>query len=127
MIGFIISAVVAAIAISVTSIVLPQISYGDDPATLAVVAVIFGVVNGFVKPIVKLLSLPLRMMTLGAFGFVINAALLLGVAWLADQLGYSFTVGGFPPDLSAETLGVAAVGAAIIGIVTAVVGLVVRD
>jgi putative membrane protein len=127
MIGFIISAVVAAIAIAVTAIVLPSISYGDDYQTLAVVAVIFGLVNGFVKPIVMMLSLPLRMVTLGAIGFVINAALLLGVAWVADQLDYSFTVGGFPPDLSAETFGVAIIGAAIISIVTAVVGLVVRD
>ncbi len=127
MIGFIISAVVAAIAVAVTSIVLPQISYGDDYATLAVVAVIFGVVNGLVRPIVRLLSLPLRMATMGLIGFVINAALLLGVAWAADQLGYTFTVGDFPPHLTVETLGVAIVGAAIIAIVTAVVGLVVRD
>ena len=127
MIGFIISAVVAAIAVAVTSIVLPQITYGDDYTTLAVVAVIFGVVNGFVKPVVKVLSLPLRLVTLGAIGFVINAALLLGVAWLAGELGYSFTVGGFPPDLTAETFGVAVIGAAIISVVTAVVGLVIRD
>jgi putative membrane protein len=127
MIGFLIRAIVAAIAIAVTAIVLPQISYGDDYTTLAVVAVIFGLVNGFVKPVVQLLSLPLRMMTLGVIGFVINGALLLGVAWLADNLGYTFTVGGFPPDLTIETLWVAIVGAAVIGIVSAVVGLVVRD
>jgi putative membrane protein len=127
MLGFIISAVVAAIAIAVTSIVLPTISYGEDYTTLAVVAVIFGVVNAFVRPIVKALSLPLRMATLGLIGFVINAALLLGVAWLAGELGYTFTVGGFPPDLSLETLGVAVVGAAVMGVVTAVVGLVIRD
>jgi putative membrane protein len=127
MTGFIISAVVAAIAVAVTSIVLPQISYGDDYATLAVVAVIFGLVNGFVKPIVKLLSLPLRMATLGLIGFVVNAALLLGVAWVAGELGYTFTVGDFPPDLTLETIGIAVVGAAIMGVVTAVVGLVIRD
>jgi putative membrane protein len=127
MIGFVIRAIVAAIAIAVTAIVLPSISYGNDNATLAVVAVIFGLVNAFVKPIVQLLSLPLRLMTLGTIGFVINAILLLGVAWLADQLDFTFTIGGFPPDLTAETLGVAIIGAAIIGVVTAVVGLVIRD
>lgn len=127
MIGFIISAAVAAIAVAVTAIVLPSISYGGDYATLAVVAVIFGVVNGFVKPVIQALSLPLRMVTLGAIGFIVNALLLLAVAWVADYLGYSFTVGGFPPDLTAETFGVAIVGAAIISIVTAVVGIVVRD
>lgn len=127
MLGFIISAVVAAIAIAVTSIVLPQISYGDDATTLAVVAVIFGVVNAFVRPVVKLLSLPLRMATLGLIGFVINAALLLGVAWVAGELGYTFTIGDFPPDLTIETVGIAVVGAAVMGVVTAVVGLVIRD
>jgi putative membrane protein len=127
MIGFVIRAIVAAIAIAVTAIVLPSISYGNDNATLAVVAVIFGLVNAFVKPIVQLLSLPLRLMTLGTIGFVINAILLLGVAWLADQMDFTFTIGGFPPDLTAETLGVAIIGAAIIGVVTAVVGLVIRD
>lgn len=127
MIGFLIRAVVAAIAIAVTAIALPSISYGDDYTTLAVVAVIFGVVNGFVKPIVQLLSLPLRLATMGTIGFVINAALLLGVAWLATELGYTFTVGGFPPDLTAETLGVAVIGALIMGVVTGVVGMVIRD
>lgn len=127
MIGFIIRAVVAAIAIAVTAIVLPEISYGDDFATLAVVAVIFGVVNGFVKPIVQLLAMPLRMMTMGLIGFVINGLLLLGVAWLATELGYTFTVGGFPPDLTVETLLWAVVGAVIMGVVTGVVGMVIRD
>lgn len=127
MIGFIIRAVVAAIAIAVTAIVLPEISYGDDYATLAVVAVIFGVVNGLVKPIVQLLALPLRMMTMGVIGFVINGLLLLGVAWLATELGYTFTVGGFPPDLTVETLLWAVAGAVIMGVVTGVVGMVIRD
>lgn len=127
MIGFIIRAVVAAIAIAVTAIVLPEISYGDDFVTLAVVAVIFGVVNGFVKPIVQLLAMPLRMMTMGLIGFVINGLLLLGVAWLATELGYTFTVGGFPPDLTVETLLWAVVGAVIMGVVTGVVGMVIRD
>ncbi len=99
MLGFIVSAIVAAIAIAITAILIPQISYGDDYMNLAVVAVIFGLVNGFVKPIVKLLALPLRMATLGLISFVINAGLLLLVAWLSTTLKYTFTIDTFPPDL----------------------------
>jgi putative membrane protein len=124
MLGFIISAGVAAVAIAVTAYILPQISYGDDIQTLLIVAVIFGLVNGFIRPIVRLLSLPLRMMSFGLVGFVINAGLLLLVAYLADIAGLTFTVAGFPPDLTAETLGVAVIGAAIISAVTTAVNLI---
>lgn len=124
MVGFIVSAGVAAIAIAVTAYLLPQISYGEDVQTLLIVAVIFGLVNGIVRPIVRLLALPVRMMTFGVIGFVINAGLLLLVAWLADLAGLTFVVGGFPPDLTAETLGVAVIGAAIISAVTTAVNLV---
>ncbi len=125
--SFIVSAIVAAVAIAITSIVLPQISYGDEPASLAVVAVIFGLVNGLVKPIVRLLALPLRMMTLGLISFVINGLLLLLVAWLSSKLGFTFTIDTFPPDLSAATFVYAIVAAVIISVVTTAVGLVVRD
>jgi putative membrane protein len=124
MLGFIISAGVAAVAIAVTAYVLPQISYGDDIQTLLIVAVIFGLVNGLVRPIVRLLALPLRMATFGLIGFVINAALLLLVAYLADLFGLTFTIAGFPPDLSFEALGVALIGAAIISAVTTAVNLI---
>jgi putative membrane protein len=125
MLGFIISAGVSAVAIAATAYLLPQISYGDDLQTLILVAVIFGLVNGLIRPIVKLLALPVRMMTFGLIGFVINAGLLLLVAFLADQAGLTFTVGGFPPDITAETLGVAVIGAAIISAVTTAVNLII--
>jgi len=106
---------------------LPQIDYGDSIPGLIVVALIAGVVNGLIKPVVKLLSLPLTMMTLGLFGLVINAILLLLIAWLADLLGVTFTVGGFPPDLSVDALIAAIIGGIAISIVGSIVNMAVPD
>jgi putative membrane protein len=53
---------------------------------LLVVAVIFGLVNAFIRPLVKFFSLPLTCLTLGLFTLVINAAMLLLTAFLAGSL-----------------------------------------
>ena len=63
--------------------------------TLLVVALIFGVVNAIVEPIVKLLSLPFIILTLGLFLIVINAAMLLLTSWISGELGHRFVVDGF--------------------------------
>ena len=90
-------------------------------------ALIAGVVNGFIKPIIKLFSLPLTMVTLGLFGLVINAGLLLLIAWIADLVGVTFTVGGFPPDFGLDAIGAAFIGGIAITIVGSIVGMVVHD
>ena len=94
---------------------------------MLIVSLIAGVVNGLLKPILKLVSLPLNMMTLGLFGLVINAALLLLIAWLSDLIGITFTIGDFPPDFSVDTLTTALIGGVAISLVGSVVGTVVRD
>jgi putative membrane protein len=70
-------------------------STGKKVGTLIIVALIFGVVNFLVKPIVNLLSLPLLILTLGLFTLVVNALMLLLTSWLADKLDVSFHVEGF--------------------------------
>ncbi|GAA2064786.1 phage holin family protein [Streptomyces albiaxialis] len=70
-------------------------SGGEKTLTLVVVALIFGVVNFVVKPIVKLFSVPLLILTLGLFTLVINALMLMLTSWLADKLDLSFHVEGF--------------------------------
>lgn len=70
-------------------------STGKKIGTLLVVALIFGLVNFLVKPIVKLLSLPLLILTLGLFTLVVNALMLLLTSWLADTFDLSFHVEGF--------------------------------
>jgi putative membrane protein len=61
------------------------------------VALIFGLINTFVKPVLRLLTLPITMATLGLFLLVLNALLLLLVGWISSQLGLAFTVDGFVP------------------------------
>ncbi|GAA3175663.1 phage holin family protein [Streptomyces virens] len=68
---------------------------GKKVGTLLLVALLFGLVNFVVKPVVKLLSLPLLVLTLGLFTLVVNALMLLLTSWLADRLDLSFHVEGF--------------------------------
>ena len=125
--GFLIGTLATAITFAVVSYVLPQIDYDEEIGNLVVISLIAGVVNGLIKPIIKVFSLPLTMMTLGLFGLVINAGLLLLVAWLSDVIGISFTVGGFPPDFGIDTLVTAVLGGIAISVVGSVVAMVVHD
>ena len=63
--------------------------------TLLVVAAIFAVINSFVRPLAKLLSLPFIVLTLGLLIFVINALMLLLTSWISGGLGLAFHVNGF--------------------------------
>src|SRR6188768_3866689 len=62
------------------------------------VALIFGLVNTFLKPILRLLTLPITMVTLGLFLLVLNA-LLLFVGWISSELALGLTIDGFVPAL----------------------------
>ena len=66
-------------------------------AALAGVALVFGVVNAFVKPILTLLSLPAVVLTLGFFLLVLNALMLMLTSGLSTTLGLGFHVAGFWP------------------------------
>ena len=126
--GFIIGTIATAITFAIVAYLLPQIDFGDDVVGLIIVAVIAGLVNGVIKPIIKLFSLPLTMMTFGLFGLVINAALLLLIAWVASLVGITFTVGDFPTSgLSIDALIAALIGGIAISIVGAIVGMAIHD
>ncbi len=88
---------------------------GQRTATLLVVAVVFGVVNAVVRPVVTLLSLPFIIVTLGLMIFVINALMLLLTSALSGGLGLGFHVDGF---------GTALVGALVVTVATWVLELV---
>ena len=126
---FIIGTVVTAIAFAVVAYVLPEIKLGGEISQLLITAVIFGVVNAVIKPIVKILSFPINLATLGLFSFVVNAALLLLVAWVSTEVFKSpFTIGGFPTHgLSLNAIVWAVVGSIGISIVSSVIGIVVPD
>jgi putative membrane protein len=96
-------------------ITLTGATQADQIVTLVLVALVFGVVNAVVRPVVKLLSLPFIILTLGLLIFVINALMLLLTSWLSGQLGLGFHVDGFFTAL---------VGAVIVAVATWVLELV---
>lgn len=65
--------------------------------TLVVVAVIFGLVNAVLKPVIKVLGCPLYILTLGLIGLVVNALLFLLVGAICGAVGLPFVVDGFWP------------------------------
>ncbi|MFF0489653.1 phage holin family protein [Nocardia sp. NPDC003482] len=91
---------------------------GGKIVVLLAVAVVFGLVNALVKPIVKLLSLPLVVLTLGLFLLVINALMLLLTAKITETTEYGLRVHGF---------WAAVVGSIIITLVNWVLGVLVPD
>ncbi|MFF6995981.1 phage holin family protein [Streptomyces sp. NPDC008313] len=70
-------------------------STGKKAGTLILVALVFGLVNFLVKPVMKVLTFPLFILTLGLITLVVNALMLLLTSWVADKLDLSFHVDGF--------------------------------
>lgn len=63
--------------------------------TLLLVALAFGLVNGTLGRVVRVVSIPLYIITLGLFGIIVNGLMLLVVVWLSDLAGFGLAVGGF--------------------------------
>ncbi|MGZ8501271.1 MAG: phage holin family protein [Candidatus Limnocylindrales bacterium] len=124
MIDMIATVVGTGLALWVTSLIYKDISFGADPqiATVIIVAAILGLANALFKPVIKLLSLPLTLLTFGLFGLIVNGLLLLALAFVANELGLKFTVGGFPPKLGLDALIAAVVGGIILSIVSTIIG-----
>lgn len=127
--GLILGIAATAIAFAILTVLLPQVKWDNDYLHLAIIAVLFGIANGLVKPVVKLLSFPISFMTMGLFGFVINVVLFMGVAWVSDKyLHFGFTIAGWPKSgLTFDVIGIALVASIVLGILTAIVGMVVKD
>ncbi|QHC26518.1 phage holin family protein [Streptomyces sp. GS7] len=88
----------AALAVAIwllKGITLTGENTGRKVLTLVLVALIFGLVNFLVKPVVKLLSFPLFILTLGLITLVVNALMLLLTSWLAGKAHLAFHVDGF--------------------------------
>jgi putative membrane protein len=116
--------VVSAAALGVAAWVVPGIVLtGHDTAakalTLLIVAVIFGLINAVLKPVIKTVGCAFYVLTLGLFAIVVNGLLLWLTSWVAyDKLHEPFHVTGF----------VAAVeGALIVGVVSWLIHLILRD
>jgi putative membrane protein len=82
---FLIRVVISAVAIAITASLLPGVHVvNNDIGTLLILGVVFGLVNGLIKPIISLLTCPLVFLTLGLFILVINGAMLMLTAAISD-------------------------------------------
>jgi putative membrane protein len=120
---FFLRVIINAVAIWLATLVLPGLDVvgGDDTTTMVlvflVVALVFGLVNAVVKPLVAILSLPLYILTLGLFTIVVNALMLLLTGWLSERTEYGLRIDNF---------GTALLGALIISVVSLVLNVVLR-
>lgn len=104
-------------ALWAATVLVPGISFVGDAGRFLVVALVFGLLNALVRPILLLLSLPLLLLTLGLFTFVLNAFILMMLGSLSEGIGLGFHVNGFFP---------AFVGALIVTVVSFVLSMVVK-
>jgi putative membrane protein len=114
---------VVAAALGVASLLVPGIELTGSGSlkkvgTLIVVALIFGIVNAVIKPIVKTIGCLFYVLTLGLIGLVVNALLLWLCSWVAGKLSLPFHITGFWP---------AFWGAIIVGLVGWVLSLLLDD
>lgn len=100
----------------------------QDWVMILLIALIFALVNSYLKPIIKALAMPIGWMTMGMIAFVINALMLLATAWLvylapvqsALNADFAFTVGKYPPTFGYDTIGAAVVASILISLVATV-------
>ena len=120
---FLLRVVVSAAALAVATAVLPgiQLTAGSTISkvlTLIAVALIFGVINAFLKPIIKTIGCLFYILTLGLVALVVNALLLWLVSVVAGWLSLPFHITGFVP---------AFLGALIISVVTWLLSVLIPD
>ncbi len=109
--------IINAVALWVAVQLVPGIRAPDNVVTLAATAAIFGLVNALIRPVLKLVTCPLILLTLGLFTLVINALMLWLTSWIAGFFDLGFAVDGV----------VAAVlGAVVVSIVSVVLSWFVR-
>ncbi len=94
MLHFLLRAVFAAFGLAIASRLVPGVTY-DAPMTLFLAALLLGVVNALLRPLLVILTLPITVLTFGLFLLVINAAMIL----LVSKILPGFQVAGFIPGL----------------------------
>lgn len=126
MVSRVLDVVITAVGLLLAGLLVPDISvaWGDDgfviAASLLALAIVLSAVDASVGRALRLAAMPLRLLTLGLVSVVVDAALLLLVAFIVDAAwGPLIVIGGFPPQLSIGAVGTAALGALVITLVSA--------
>jgi putative membrane protein len=116
----VIQVVINAAALWVAVLIVPGLDYDFGPSDawwkFILVAVIFSLVNTYLRPILRILTLPITLITLGIFLLIINALMLLLTGAVANELGIALTVADF---------GAALLGAIVISLVGLVLSLII--
>jgi putative membrane protein len=115
---FLVRLLISAAALWVATKIVPGVSYSGDWGYLILVALVFGLLNALVRPVLALLTCPLLILTLGLFTFVINALVLWLTGALSGKLGLGFHVDGFWP---------AFLGALVVSVVSFLLSVLIPD
>lgn len=119
--GFVVRVLINGVAIWLATLLLPGLtviggdSTGGEVGVILLVALVFGLVNAIVKPIVNVLSIPLYILTLGLFTLVVNALMLMLTAWITEQTSWGLRI---------EDFGTAVLGGLIVAVVSFVLSAV---
>ncbi len=115
--NFLLRLLINAFALAAAAYLVPGVSRGSW-LDLLLVAFVFGIVNAIVGPLLKFLTCPLILLTLGLFLLVINALLLLITSWAGSLFGLGFSVSGF---------GAAFFGGLVVSIVSCLLSIALGD
>ena len=116
--SFVIRLLVNAAALWVATRIVPGVSYSGEVLPFLGVALVFGVVNATLRPVAKIVTLPLIILTLGIFSLVVNGLMLWLTGAVSDWLGLGFRVSGF---------WAAFFGALVVSVVSTLLSLLVRE
>ncbi len=115
---FIVRLLVNAAALWVATRIVPGVTYRGDVVPFIGVALVFGIVNAIIRPVAKILTFPLIIVTLGLFALVVNGLMLWLTSSLSGFFGLGFHVSGF---------WAAFFGALVVSIVSTMLSMVVRE
>ena len=122
--GIIIRLAITAVSLWIATLVIDGIRLTTDSTpgkagTLLAVAVIFGIVNAVLRPVIKTIGCGLYVLTLGLISLVVNGLLFMLTSWIAGQFDLPFHVDDFWPS--------AVLGALLVGIVSWLLNMLVPD
>ena len=115
---FILRWVINAIALFLAVYLVPGVSLQGGWASLIWLALIFGLINAFLRPLLKLLTCPLIVLTLGLFTLLINTFLFWLTSQVGQAFGIGFTISGFWP---------AFFGGLVVTVVSVILSLILKD
>ncbi len=115
---FLVRLLVNAAALWVATQVVSGVTFDGGPLPMLGVALVFGVVNALLRPVAKILTFPIIIVTLGIFALVINGLMLWLTSSLSSALGLGFHVSGF---------WAAFWGAIVVSLVSLVLSMLIRD